>query len=125
MIGYFPKAVTGKLPYEYFTSAGGRVKYEFAGILPGARALYRPTAGGYVFELAVPRALLPDYEFRKGGKIALEAEVLLSGNGIRGLQTLSRNHLFTPRSAGQAKMVDDIPSEARIYPQYMQNAEIR
>lgn len=125
VIGYFPKAVTGKLPYEYFTSAGGRVKYEFAGILPGARALYRPTAGGYVFELAVPRALLPDYEFRKGGKIALEAEVLLSGNGIRGLQTLSRNHLFTPRSAGQAKMVDDIPSEARIYPQYMQNAEIR
>ena len=30
-----------------------------------------------------------------------------------------------PRSAGQAKMVDDIPSEARIYPQYMKNAEIK
>ena len=125
VIGFLPKSAVLKHPYEYFTSAGGRVKYEFAGIIPDARAVFRPNSGGYTIEIAVPRKALPDYEFKKGGRIALEAEVLLSGNGVRGLQTLSRNHLFTPRSAGQAKMVDDIPSEARIYPQYMKNAEIK
>ena len=63
--------------------------------------------------------------WKPGNRIAFEAEVLLSGNGVRGLQTISRNHLFTPRSAVQAKMVDDIPSEARSYPEYFGTAVIR
>lgn len=123
VIGLFPKSGTLKKPYEYFTAAGGHLNYEFAGIIPDSKAVFKQGDGGYTFEIAVPRRYLPDYELRDGGTVALEAEVLLSGNGIRGLQTLSRNHLFTPRSAGQAKMVDDIPSEARIYPQYMKEVK--
>ena len=112
-------------PYEYYTSAGGRWKFDFAGLLPDSEARFTPTADGYTLEFAVPRRYLPDYGWKPGNRIAFEAEVLLSGNGVRGLQTISRNHLFTPRSAVQAKMVDDIPSEARSYPEYFGTAVIR
>jgi hypothetical protein len=57
--------------------------------------------------------------------LALEAEVLVSGSGQRGFQTLSRNHLYTPRDAGAPNMVDDIPSEARLYPQYWGEAVVK
>jgi len=66
----------------------------------------------------VPLGVLEGLSFASGETLKCEAEVLLSGFGQRGFQTLSRNHLFTPRSATQAKMVDDIPSEARLYPQF-------
>lgn len=109
-------------PYEYFTTAGGRHRYAFAAVLPGSRAKFVKTVDGYTMEFAAPLKYLPALE--SGKTVNFEAEVLLSGNGVRGLQAISRNHLFTPRSAGQAKMVDDIPSEARSYPEYQKPAAV-
>lgn len=107
-----------KKPFEYFTAAGGRWPFDFVGILPDSTARFVQEKDGYVMELAIPRKHLPEFDLVPGKKLGFEAEVLLSGQGVRGLQAIARNHLFTPRSAGQAKMVDDIPSEARSYPKY-------
>ena len=124
VIGMFAESKL-KQPYEYFTTAGGRWKFDFVGVIPGAQAKFQQQPEGYVLELAIPRSALPGYELKPGAKLGFEAEVLLSGNGVRGLQAISRNHLFTPRSAGQAKMVDDIPSEARLYPQYWGSVTVK
>lgn len=124
VIGMLPKSEL-KHPYEYFTTSGGRWKFDFVGILPGAEARFTPISDGYVMELAVPKKYLKGCELAPGGTLGLEAEVLVAGQGVRGLQVISRNHLFTPRSASQAKMVDDIPSEARSYPEYWGRTTIK
>lgn len=107
-------------PAEYFTPAGGAWKFAYVGAIDDAvvRFVRRPNAG-YTAELKVPLKLLESLglSIKPGEKLAFEAEVLLSGFGQRGFQTVSRNHLFTPRSAVQSKMVDDVPTEARLYPQ--------
>jgi hypothetical protein len=55
--------------------------------------------------------------------LAADVEVLLSGQGARGLQTVSRNYLFSARTA-QTTMVDDLPTEARMYPEFWGTATV-
>ena len=112
-------------PFEYYTPAGGRHKFAFVGVLEEATARIRKTADGYTVEMAVPRATFEGLSFRPAEKLAFEAEVLVSGFGQRGFQTLSRNHLYTPRDLGAPNIVDDIPSEARLYPRYWGEAEVK
>ena len=121
-----PESSTMNRPTEYFTPAGGTWKFAFVGVLDDAVARFtmQPNAG-YVAEFKVPLKALSGLNFKPGEKLAFEAEVLLSGYGQRGFQTLSRNHLFTSRSAVASKMVDDIPTESRLYPANWGEAEVK
>lgn len=49
------------------------------------------------------------------GTFAFEAEVLFSGQGQRGIGTVERHHLYSPRTP-QTTLVNDTPTEARLHP---------
>ena len=119
------KAVTlgAKKPFEYFTPAGGKWTFEFVGEVPGGRVKLDKTGDGYTATFAVP---LPFLEFPLAPGVALkgDVEIRLSGAGQRGLQATSRNYLFTP-SKPETSMTDDVPTEARMYPEYWGPVEIK
>jgi hypothetical protein len=125
VIAMIPESQKLKQHQTYYTPAGGRRNFDFVGIIQNAKVVFEKTDDGYIAELQIPLSLLNGLSFKSGAKLAFEAEVLLSGMGQRGFQTMSRNHLYTPGNAGQASMVDDIPSEARLYPQHWGNAEVK
>ena len=112
------KAVTrgAKQPFEYTTPAAGTVAFEFVGEVPGGKVHVQKHATGYTATFAVPRSFL-EFELKPGVALRGDIEVRLSGAGQRGIQTISRNYLFTP-SRTETSMVDDIPTEARLYPAY-------
>ena len=119
VVAMIPFATTLSRPTEYYTPSAGRWNFAFVGVLDDATVRFTKQPGrGYVAEMKVPLSIFEGLSFTPGASLLCEAEVLLSGFGQRGFQTLSRNHLFTPRSAVSAKMVDDIPCEARLYPQH-------
>ena len=68
---------------------------------------------GYSATVTVPYSF---FETDVRGGCAAEAEILLSGEGGRGLGTVRRIYLYSPDSS-QTTMVDDTPTEARMYPQ--------
>ncbi len=117
VIAMIPESTTMKLPTPYFTPAGGTWNFAYVGILDAASVRFtKQPNNSYIAEMQVPLSVLEGLSFKSGDKLSFEAEVLLSGYGLRGFQTMSRNHLFTPRSFVPAKMVDDVPTEARLYP---------
>jgi hypothetical protein len=119
VVAMIPEGGTLSRPAEYFTPAGGTWKFVFVGVLDDASARFTKQANsGYTAELKIPLKLLESLglSVKPGEKLSFDAEVLLSGFGQRGFQTMSRNHLFTSRSFVPSKMVDDIPTEARMYP---------
>jgi hypothetical protein len=69
---------------------------------------------------------LPFLEFplAPGASLKGDVEVRLSGAGQRGLQAMSRNYLFTP-SKPETSMTDDVPTEARMYPEYWGPVEVK
>jgi hypothetical protein len=107
-----------KRPERYFTPAGGERRFEFVGEVPGGSVTLTPDPDGrgYTALMVVPRSFL-EVPLAPGVPLAGDIEILLAGQGARGLQATSRNYLFTPRRA-ETTMVDDIPTEARLYPQY-------
>jgi hypothetical protein len=121
------KAVTAreKRPEEYFTPSAGRVRFEWVGEVPGGQVLLVPDVGnaGYTATFSVPRAFL-EFDLAPGTALVGDVEVRLSGQGQRGLQATSRNYLFTPQT-GPTSMTDDVPTEARLYPQGWGPVEIR
>jgi hypothetical protein len=125
LVAMKPLTALEKHPDHYFTPAGGDRKFDFVGGVPGGRATLTPDADGkgYTALLAVPRSFL-EVALRPGATLAAEIEVLLSGPGARGLQTVSRNYLFSPRRT-ETTMTDDLPTEAWIYPQYWGTAMVR
>ncbi len=128
VVAMIPEGGTLNRHAEYFTPAGGTWNFAFVGILDDATARFTKQAGsGYTAELRIPLNVFTDLglSIKPGEKLAFEAEILLSGFGQRGFQTVSRNHLFTPRSAVQAKMIDDVPTEARLYPQNWGEADVK
>ena len=112
------KPFTGltKKPEIYVTPAAGERKFEFVGEVPGGTVVFSvdPDGAGYTALLSIPRSFI-EVPLTSGGLIAAEFEVLLSGQGARGLQVTSRNYLFTPDSAATS-MTDDVPTEASLYP---------
>lgn len=112
------KAVTNgaKAPETYSTPAGGEVKFEFVGEVPNGRVILTPDATGYTATMAIPRSFL-ELEIAPNAELAGDIEVRLSGNGPRGIQATSRNYLFTPANT-QTSMTDDVPTEARLYPEF-------
>jgi len=105
-----------KQPAVYETPAAGRCEFEFVGEIPDGQVSLEKTSDGYTATFAVPLSFL---EWKLVPKMDLrgDVEVRLSGAGQRGLQATSRNYLFTP-SKSETTMVDDIPTEARLYPEY-------
>ncbi len=116
VVAMAPTGGTRQKPYEYFTPASGKKPFAFVGVLDGAEAKFDRTPMGYTAQLRVPLEALAGLTFAPGDKLAFEAEVLCSGAGTRGLQTISRNHLYTSKGFSPAKMTDDIPTEAWLYP---------
>lgn len=98
---------------EYSTPAGGNTQYDWFGIVPGARVTFAKTATGYSARMVIPKDF---FEFDISQTCAAEAEILFSGEGGRGLGTVRRLYLYSPDSS-QTTMVDDTPTEARMYPQ--------
>ena len=114
VIGMKPFTTGEKRPQNYTTPAGGSVDYQWFGEIPGATATFKKDADGkgYSASVSVPYAF---FETDVKGGSAAEAEILLSGEGGRGLGTVRRIYLYSP-DGSQTTMVDDTPTEARMYP---------
>ncbi len=119
------KAVTSgpKKPFVYTT--GSTAQFEFVGDVPDGRVqlVPDPDGKGYTATFAVPRGFL-ELDLAAGATLQGDLEVRLSGAGARGLQAMERHYLFTA-SRPETTMVDDVPTEARLYPQYWGKVEIR
>lgn len=123
MVAMVPESDKLDAPFEY-KSPVGHETFAYVGPVPGGELKLDESPTGYTVSMKLPKAFFADLSLKSGEKLAFEAEVLLSGFGQRGFQAMSRNHLYTSRSASQAKMVDDIPSEARLYPAYWGTLEV-
>ncbi len=111
-----------KASFEYYTPAGGRVVFEYVGEVPGGQLTMGKTQNGYVATFAVPLSFL-EFDLMHGTNLRGDIDLRYSGNGQRGVQAVSRNYLFTPDNT-QTTMTDDIPTEARFYPQYWGKIEV-
>ena len=125
LIAMKPRTDLAKSPRDYFTPAGGTKKFEFVGDVPGGSAALTTDAdgNGYTALMAIPRSFL-ELPIVPGMPLKGDVEVLLSGQGSRGMQTITRNPLF---AAGHAEttMVDDTPTESWLYPQFWGDAVVK
>ncbi|MHC4886096.1 MAG: FlgD immunoglobulin-like domain containing protein [Planctomycetota bacterium] len=110
-----PQSTKHKKPFRYQSPVGDDT-YAYVGPVPGGDIKIEKKPNSYVVSLKLPKAFFEGLDFGAGRSLGFEAEVLLSGFGQRGFQAMSRNHIYTSRANSMAKMVDDIPSEARLYP---------
>ena len=121
------KVVSGqaKQPLAYTTPASGTKAFDFVGEVPGGSASLVPDADGkgYTALLTVPRAFV-EVPINAGANLKGDIEVLLSGEGQRGLQAVSRNWLYSGGHV-ETTMVDDIPTEAWLYPQYWGDINVK
>jgi len=123
LIAYKPfTGLEPKAPAEYFTPAAGKEIFEYAAAVPGGEVTFEAREGGYRMEFRLPLAFL-ELPLTPGSELRAEAEVLLSGQGARGLQTMSRNHLFSPTSSATS-MTDDVVTEARLHRRYWGRARV-
>ena len=114
VVGFKPFTDGPKRPQSYATPAGGKSDFEFCGEIADATVVFTVDADGkgYRAEIAVPQSF---FELDFSQKVFADAEVLLSGEGGRGLQTVEKAYLHTPDSSS-VLMVDDVPTEARLHP---------
>ncbi len=110
-------------PASYFTPAGGHVDFAFVGYVPGGRVYKQPWAHGYMMTLAVPRRFL-GFPLASGRKIAMDVEVNFSGYTNEGLQVVTRNYLFSPQNDAD-NTVSDLPTEAKLHPQWWGVGEVK
>jgi hypothetical protein len=104
-----------KSEQEYATPAGGKAFFEFVGEVKGAKVSFTNDSDGqgYRVEISVPESFF-ELDFTK--PVYWDAQVLLSGEGGRGVQTVSRTYLYNPETSATS-MVDDTPTESRLRPQ--------
>ena len=118
LIAMKPISKQPKRPQQYMTPASGTKPFDFVGDIPGGKVTLTADADGkgYTALFTVPRSFL-EFPIAPGASIKGDIEVLLSGIKSQGLQAASRNWLY---SGGQVQttMVDDIPTEAWLYPQF-------
>jgi hypothetical protein len=119
------KAVTAgeKKPFDYIT--GQKAHFDFVGEVPGGRVRLAPDAdgNGYTAVFAAPRTFL-EFDLKSGAVLRGDVEIRLSGAGSRGLQAMERHYLFTP-ARPETTMVDDVPTESRLYPEFWGPIEVR
>lgn len=125
LIAMKPKSAGEKRPERYFTPARGERVFDFVGEVPGGRVKLTPDADGkgYTALMSVPRAFI-ETPIAPGQTLAADVEVLLSGQAQRGLQVASRNFLFS-RTTADTSMIDDVPTEAWLYPDYWGTLEVK
>jgi len=118
LIAMKPISKQAKQPQQYTTPASGTKPFDFVGDIPGGKVVLTVDADnkGYTALMTVPRSFL-EFAITPGKPLKGDIEVLLSGIKSQGLQAVSRNWLY---SGGQVQttMVDDIPTEAWLYPQF-------
>ncbi|NNM88086.1 MAG: hypothetical protein HKL95_06170 [Phycisphaerae bacterium] len=125
LIGMKPISQRYHAKASYYTPSGGHVHFAFVGYIPGGKVnIVRDANGkGYVATLAVPRKFLA-LSLKTGATLRMDVEVNYSGYTDRGLQVLSRNYLFSPNN-GTTTMIDDIPTEAKLNPQWWGQATVK
>lgn len=114
VVGMKPFTGGTKKPQTYSTPAGGDAEFEWFDAIPGAKAEFAADADnkGYTATVSVPERF---FETELSAECAVEAEVLFSGEGGRGVGTVKRLYLYSPDSSSTT-MVDDTPTESRLYP---------
>ncbi|MDE3274845.1 MAG: hypothetical protein PUJ80_02335 [Verrucomicrobiota bacterium] len=114
VVGMKPLTRGEKRPQTYSTPSGGDASFEWVGEIPGADAVaeVRSDGTGYRLRFRVPYEFL-EFDIRKGA-CAVEAEVLFSGEGGRGMGVGRRTYLCHPVDV-RTTMTDDTPTEARLY----------
>ena len=124
LVAMKPLSKLEKQTEHYFTPAGGDAKFDFVGDIPGGKVQLTPDAdhAGYTAAFAVPLSFL-EVPLQPGATLAADVEVLLGGQGARGLQTIARNFLYTPKRS-DTSMTDDVPTESRLYPKYWGVAKV-
>jgi hypothetical protein len=125
LIGMKPISKQAKQPQKYTTPAAGTKSFDFVGEIPGGKIdLTADVDGkGYTALMAVPRSFL-EFPIVAGTNLKGDVEVLLSGAGQRGLQAVARNWLYSGGHS-QTTMVDDIPTESWLYPQFWGNVQVK
>jgi len=125
LIAMKPISKLAKQPQQYMTPASGTKPFDFVGDITGGKVVLTTDADnqGYTALLTVPRSFV-EFPITPGVTIKGDVEVLLSGAKSQGVQAVSRNWLY---SGGQVQttMVDDIPTEAWLYPQYWGDVQIK
>jgi hypothetical protein len=125
LIAMKPFTNLSKAPQDYFTPAGGTKHFEFVGEIPGGQAVLTADSDGqgYTAIMAIPRSFV-ELSLAPGMPLKGDVEVLLSGQGSRGMQTITRNPLFASGHS-ETTMADDTPTESWLYPQYWGDASLR
>ena len=124
LIAMKPVSRQAKQPRQYMTPSSGTKSFDFVGDIPGGVLLTADADGkGYTARFTVPRSFL-EFTIAPGKPLKGDIEVLLSGIKSQGLQAVSRNWLY---SGGQVQttMVDDIPTEAWLYPQFWGDVTVK
>jgi len=118
LIAMKPVSRQPKQPQQYMTQASGTKPFDFVGDIPGGRVVLTPDADnkGYTTLMTVPRSFV-EFPIAPGTAIKGDVEVLLSGVKSQGVQATSRNWLYSGGHV-ETTMIDDIPTEAWLYPQY-------
>lgn len=114
VVGMKPFTRGTKSVHSYSTPSGGEASFEWIGEVPDADAVSElwKDGDGYRLRFKVPYKLL---EFDVLDRpCAMDAEVLFSGEGGRGLGVERRAYLFHPVDV-KTTMTDDTPTEARLY----------
>ena len=101
------------------------MRFDFVGDVPGDQVSLTPDADGkgYTASFASPRAFL-ELPITSGQTLLGDVEVHLNGQGQSGLQTTSRNYLFTPLT-NEMTMARDVPTESRLYPEFWGTISIK
>ena len=120
LIGMKPKTGGDKRPRTY-RSPGQSAAFEWVGAVPGATARAESFAGGYRIVFSIPRRFLEGLKLAPGEKVRFEAEVMFSD--AAGTKTSSRYFLFGRGS--RVSMVNDVPTQAQLYPELWQEVELR
>jgi hypothetical protein len=125
LIAMKPISKMAKQPQQYFTPASGTKPFDFVGDVPGGKVLMGVDRDGkgYTALMTVPRSFL-EFPITPGTPLKGDIEVLLSGIKSQGLQAVSRNWLYSGGNV-QTTMVDDIPTEAWLYPQFWGDIQVK
>jgi hypothetical protein len=98
-----------KKPYV-FLSPAGEAAFDYVAPLAGAKSKYQITGGGYVLEVAIPWKSLG---LEPAGQIAFDLHVIFSDPA----GTTNVGALWWHARGGPGLTVEDLPTEARLYPE--------
>ena len=125
LIAMKPVSKLAKQPQQYMTPASGTKPFDFVGDIPGGKVVLTPDADnkGYTAFMTIPRSFV-EFPITPGATIKGDVEVLLSGVKSQGVQAVSRNWLYSGGKV-QTTMIDDIPTEAWLYPQFWGDVQVK